>query len=411
MATSRRGGSAAAGKPVPEPHPADEHERLVRALKVGLPPIVILRGEEGWYQSAGVRLAVDAAAAAGMEICRHDAEDPDYDVRRLLDDMSTGALFGGARCVVLKSAERVVVDRALKASAAVREQMLGRLAARAEGLLVLAADKLIVTHALVKAAEQCGGLVIGCRRLWDSPPPWNPDPRQAEPVVWLVRRARERRIDLTPDQAAYVYAATGNDLSALDEQLQRIAAAGAGARGNMALSEVVGWESGASPYDIAEHMLAGRAPRAVGGLETLYRGGAAQRDGSRVLDTAGISIQLASAISAKLRETLAGAREVAGGLDPTAAAAAAGVKGPPQAMAAFTQRVVLRPPHEWLRMIEELAVVERRTRTSAGADGNDFVHLALRWRLEERAAPREALPRRASPYRGHSYRGPSARGR
>jgi len=402
MAASRRaggprGGATSDGKAaVRDPHPADEHDRLVRALRAGLPPIVILRGEEGWYQSSGVRLVVEAAAATGMEICRHDAEDPDYDVRRLLDDLSTGALFGGARCVVLKNAERVVVDRASKASAPVREQLLGRLAARAEGLLVLAADKLIASHALVKAAEECGGLVIGCRRLWDSPPPWNPDPRLAEPVQWLVRRARERRIDLTTEQASYVYAATGNDLAALDGQLQRIEASG-----GAALNEVVGWESGASPYDVAEHLLAGRAERAVGGLETLYRGGAAQRDGSRVFDAAGITIQLASAVSAKLRETLAGARGVAAGLDAAAAAAAAGVKGPPQAMAAFAQRLGLRPLPDWGRMLEELALVERRSRTGAGADVNDFVHLALRWRLDERVAPRGgAAPRGAPRTRG-----------
>jgi hypothetical protein len=143
--------------------------------------------------------------------------------------------------------------------------------------------------------------------------------------------------------------------------------------------------------------VAGRAARAVGGLETLYRGGAAQRDGSRVLDTAGITIQLANAVSAKLRETLAGAREVARGLAPAAAAGAAGVKGPPQALAEFAQRVVLRPPEAWARMVEELAQVERRTRTSAGADVNEFVHLALRWRLEERAAPRGASAPRLRP--------------
>jgi DNA polymerase III delta subunit len=273
----------------------------------------------------------------------------------------------------------------------VREQLLARIDARAEGLRVLAANKLFATHGLVKAAEE-HGLVIGCRRLWDSPPPWNPDPRQAEPVVWLLRRARERRVDLTPDQASYVYAATGNDLAALDEQLQRIAATG-----GAGLREVVGWESGASPYDVAEHLVAGRAARAVGGLETLYRGGAAQRDGSRVLDTAGITIQLANAVSAELRETLAGAREVARGLAPAAAAGAAGVKGPPQALAEFAQRVVLRPPEAWARMVEELAQVERRTRTSAGADVNEFVHLALRWRLEERAAPRGASAPRFRP--------------
>lgn len=366
-----------------EPHPGEEHQRLVEGLRRGLPPIVVLRGEESWYRGRGLRLVVEAATAAGLEVCRHDADDPDYDVRRLLDDLSTGALFGGARCVALSGAEKVVVDRARKAAPLVREAMLARLEKKAEGLLVLVAEKLAANHALVTAAERAGGLVIGCRRLWDNPPPWNPDPRLAEPVQWLVARARERGAALTPDQAAYVVAATGNDLAALDEQLGRLAAAG-----GASLREVVGWEAGASPYDLAEHMVLGRAARAVAGLETLFRGGAAQRDGSRVLDEASVAIQLAAALSAKLREAAAGARAVARGVDARAAAGAAGVKGPPQAIAAFEQRLAARPRDAWERMLDDLAVVERRTRTSSGADAADFVHLALRWRLEPTAARR-----------------------
>jgi len=385
-AAPRRGGARAARggarKPAAErdAHPAAECERLAQGLKNGLPPIVILRGEEAWYQGRGLGLVLQTAHAAGMEVCRHDAQDPDYEPRRLLDDLATGALFGGARCVVLQSAERVVVERASKASPAVREAMLARLAARAEGTLVLVADKLTSTHALVKAAVEAGGLIIGCRRLWDSPPPWNPDPRLAEVVQWLSARAREREVRLTPDQAAYVVAATGNDLAALDEQLQRLRAGG-----GASLHEVVGWESGASPYDVAEHMLLGRAPRALAGIETLFRGGAAQRDGSRVLDSAGITMQLAGALSAKLRESVVGARAIAGGVDPGQAAAAAGVQGPPQALTAFRQRMIARDLDTWTRMLHELAVVERRARTSAGTDATEFAHLALRWRLEANA--------------------------
>ncbi|MEZ6016635.1 MAG: hypothetical protein R3F49_16070 [Planctomycetota bacterium] len=375
---ARRGGGGGGGGSGREPHPGEEFARLTAALRLGLPSIVILRGEERWYQARAVRLLVDAAQAAGMEVCRHDAQDPDYNVGALMDDLSTGALFGGARCVVLQSAERVVVERASKASSAVREALLARVTARMEGLIVLAADKLIVTHALVKAAQEHGGLVIGCRRLWDSPPPWNPDPRLAEPVQWLVARARERKLDLAPDQAAYVVAATGNDLAALDEQLQRIVSSG-----GAALREVVGWEAGASPYDVAEHMLMGRAPRALAGIETLFRGGASQRDGTKVLDVASITIQLAAGLSAKLREALAGARAVAAGLDGRAAAAAAGVKGPPQAVQAFEQRLAARDAAAWAQMLDDLAQLERRSRTGAGADATDFAQLAVRWRAAD----------------------------
>lgn len=407
MATSRRAsggrGSATRGSGARgagarsgggrEPHPGDELKRLAVALRAGLPPIVVFRGEERWYRERGLRLVLDVAQARDMEVCRHDALDPDYDLPKLLDDLSTGVLFGGARCVVLHSAERVVVDRATKSSPAVREAMLARLAARAEGTLVLSADKLIATHALIKATGEAGGLVIGCRRLWESPPPWNPDPRQAELVQWFVGRARERNVTLAPDQAAYVVAATGNDLSALDEQLQRIAASG-----GAALRDVVGWEVGASPYDVAEQMLLGRAARALAGVETLYRGGASQRDGSRSLDEASITIQLATALSAKLREALAGARACAAGAEVREAAALAGVKGPPQAIQAFEQRVALRDEGAWSRMLDQLARVERRSRTGVGADANDFAHLALLWRLDERAAgPQRTDSRRGAP--------------
>ena len=53
-----------------------------------------------------------------------------------------------------------------------------------------------------------------CRKLWDSPPPWDPDPRKSELALWVRARSGDLGVCLTPDDAAYVAAATGNDLAA-----------------------------------------------------------------------------------------------------------------------------------------------------------------------------------------------------
>ena len=149
------------------------------------------------------------------------------------------------------------------------------------------------------------------------------------------------------------------------------------------MREVVSWDAGASPFAVAEHLVLGQAERAVAGIETLFHGGASQRDGSRVIDVGGVTAQFASAVSAKIREALAGSRAMEGGVEPRAAAGVAGVKGPPQALQAFERRAKARPSDDWARMLEELGNVERRARSSAGADATDFAHLAIRWRLRQ----------------------------
>src|SRR5207248_9979613 len=117
------------------------------------------------------------------------------------------------------------------------------------------------------------------RRLWDGPPPWDPDPRKSELAQWLGARARERHVALSLDEAAYVVAATGNDLHALDGALDRLAQRAGGS-----IHDLVGWSNGGSPFDAAELLLSGDPGRAVAAIEALFRAGVRATAGDSAVD-------------------------------------------------------------------------------------------------------------------------------
>ena len=170
-------------------------------------------------------------------------------------------------------------------------------------------------------------------------------------------------------------AATGNDLNAIEDRLKGLVG-----RGSEAIQELVTWDSSASVWDVAESLVAGDVRKAAVGIETLFSGGAVQRDGSRTLDQSGIVAQLSTAVSAKLREAVRGAGELEAGRGVSAAAAAAGVRGPKPAVDAFERRMGARAPGAWKPMLEDFARLERRSRSSVQVDATDFMQLALRWR-------------------------------
>lgn len=374
-----RGGSSKKRDPLPE----DALRTLKSGLSKELPPIVILRGEETYFRDRGVSMCMEAAKAAGMEVCRHDAVDPEYSAARLLDDLSTGALFQSARCVVLHNAERVLIERASQYSSSIRDAMKTRLTSKAEGCLVLSMSKLLATNTLAKAAAAAGGEMVGCRRLYDSPPPWDPDPRKAELVQWCAARAKDLKIKIDLNEAAYIVAATGNDLASLDDQLKGLVG-----RGKEAIQELVAWDATASPYEVAEHIACGDLKRSLVGLETLFSGGASQRDGSRTIDVAGIVAQLSAAISAKIREAARVAESVQAGLPPQRAAERSGIKGSPKMIEDFMSRFQTRAPQDWAPMLDEFGELERRSRSNVTVDVTDFAQFALRWRRRKAPARR-----------------------
>jgi hypothetical protein len=251
------------------------------------------------------------------------------------------------------------------------------------GSVVIEAESLRADHAVTKSVIERGGVVVSCRRLWDSPPPWDPDPRKAELVQWLVARARERKIALDAADAVYVAQATGNDLAALDAALDRVAE-----RESRGVREVVGWTSASSPFQVAEDLARGDVERALAGIEALFRVGFEDRDGSRELDKNAVLAVLFASLRSKLRQSLCAALSLARGADFATAAVEAGVQTTPRALDEFQKRLAVRDARAWRLMLEDLTTLEQRARSGGTVDANDVAALCLRWRVARSAAVR-----------------------
>lgn len=350
--------------------------RLEGALAKG--PIArayALRGEERYFRERGVAALRAKAEAAGHELCLHDAEGrdaSDFSLARLIDDLSGGGLFAPKRFVLVRNPGELLKKVDGEDSALVRAALAFLASPEDVGTLVLSDSSLRADHALVKALVARGGLAPSFRKLWETPPPWKPDPLGAELVQWVMVRGQELGLRLTGEQAVYVAAATGNDLAAIDDQLETLK--GGGGRDLRAL---VAWTTGGSPWSVADHLLAGDLPRALSGLEVLFRGGFQEKSGKRLLDPAGIASLLLGALtrgaSAALAERM---NPGSGGNSPGEKAARA--------------RAELRSVEDWHRLLEEVAALERRSKTGGSATLDDFARLALAWSRSGPPRPKAA---------------------
>jgi DNA polymerase III delta subunit len=343
----------------------------------------LVRGEERYFRESAIACLTAAARDRGFETSRHDARDPDFDAGLLLDDLSAAPMFAPARLILVRSASALLKKEGRDASAVEKGLLAFLRNTTPSGALVVEAESLRADHALSKAVIERGGIVVNCRRLWETPPPWGPDPRKAEVVQWLVARARDRKIALDPAEAVYVVQATGNDLSALESALDRVAE-----RRARGIKEVVRWTSSASPFQIAEELCRGDAPRALAGIENLFRAGFEDRDGSREIDPNALLAVLLGSLRSKLRQTLSGALALERGLDLAHAARSAGVAPNPRGLGEFEARLALRPARAWRAMLDDVTNLERRVRTSGRVDASDLAVLCLRWKTAARGGAR-----------------------
>jgi len=200
---------------------------------------------------------------------------------------------------------------------------------------------------------------------------------QAELVRWTQRRSQELGLRLTAEQALYVSAATGNDLAALDDQLAVLRAGGA-----QSLRTRVAWTAGGTPWNVADQILEGDLPRALSGVEALFRGGFQDKQGKRLLDPTALAMLLLGALQ----------RGASGALD-LVRPGGRGPQGSPQMRAAAEERARRRSANGWRGLLEDAGELERALKTGSALDANDFARLALRWSLAP-AARRTAEGRR-----------------
>jgi DNA polymerase III delta subunit len=375
-----------------EADPATQLRGLEAALRQGdLPRVALLRGEEQYFVERGLALLIAAAEQDGEELCRHDARDPEFRLSSLLDDLGGSSLFSAARCVVVRGADDIVKKVAeagagAKSSATIQSPFtttaLAFLASSSAGHLFVTARKLRADHAFSKAIKKASGLQFSARKLYDSPPPWDPDPRKSELAQWVRARAGELEVRLAADDAAFLAAATGNDLPAIDMALEKVRLAG-----SQGLAAVVGWQSGGSPWKVADDLLGGDLGRGVGGVESLFRGGfRSDRDGKTLMDRGGLVAMLLVALRGKARKALVASRAMARGKSLDEAADEAGVSRQKMARTALQSDLRLRTWNLWQAALADISELEFQSRSRGVVDAADFARLALRWQTDPTAA-------------------------
>lgn len=363
-----------------EPHPEDELAALESALEKGrIAPGYVLRGPEPYFRERGIAALRRAATERGMEPCAHDLKDPDFEPARLFDDLGGAGLFAAERLVVVRHPGALLKKQGSH-DATLTRAIVG-FVERGAGTVVVAADTLRADHKVARAIQKAGGALVSCRRLWDSPPPWKPgaDLSDSELCHWLAGRAQRIGLKLQRQQAALLCASYGNDPGALETELEKLRASGPDALA------ALGLEGTATPFKIADDLIGGRAGAALFGVETLFKGGFQQDGGRRERNPVALGTMLCAAISKNVRQALAGAEAVARGADVQAAARAAGVSGAPMAQRTFEARLSARTFDEWRRLFDDALELERRAKSGARLDVNDFARVALRWRVRRQA--------------------------
>jgi DNA polymerase III delta subunit len=361
--------------------PPQQLADLARSVKKGLARLVVLRGEERWFIEEALKLITAKAQDGGLELSRHDANDPEFNGALLMDDLVASPLFATERLVVARNVEDLLKKSGKDHSALTRAVTAAVQDESRGGCVVVTCRKLRADHALCKLAKELGAPVLELRKLWDSPPPWRAgDPTEAETVQWLLARARERKLRLDPRDAVYICAAVGNDLFALDTALEKLRHGG-----GKAVRELVGWDSSAAPWGAADKLLDGQLGPALAAVEALYRGGMDdERTGRRNVDPRALSAILGATLRNRLRELARGARAIKGGGNASDAVRAAGVKGAPTTVQAFSSRVEKRSAADWEGMLADFLDMEAKSRAGGGAvlDADALFRFALRWRIE-----------------------------
>ncbi len=363
-----------------EADPPTQLRGLIEELERGpLPRAVLLRGEERYFIDQALDALLAKAKETSLEVCKHDVADPEFVAANLLDDLGANPMFASARFILVRNADTtrvgqssIMTKQGTKNSPFTRA-VTSFVESDREGALVITGRSIRADHAIAKAIKAQSLPVLSLRSLFDTPPPWAPDPRKSELALWVGTRSRQLGLRLSPDDCAYIAGATGNDLAAIDTQLEKVRVGG-----GQTVRDSVQWQSGGTPWKAADDLLGGQLARGLASLESLYSAGFhSSRDGKTEVSVGALGGMLMGTLRSKARQAALVSRAVSQGASMAQAAAEAGVKGKP-AMDSLGTLLKVRSAPAWERFYREILELERRSRSGPEVDVNDFVALALR---------------------------------
>lgn len=265
------------------PKPVDALDYLANPAKHPAAGVCVLFGDESFLKRQVLAVLKDQVLSGDdADFSVTAFAGPDAAWRDIADALSTRALFGGGRHVV-------VVDEAdefVSGNRPALEQYVAR--PGTSSLLVLDAKLWPATTRLYKALAE-NGLQIECR----FPPP-------ARLLKWLAGRSRDpHRALLDPAAAELLAESVESDLGLFDQELAKLASL-AGVDGTitavMVRDAVGGWRA-KTAWEMLDAALAGETGTALRQLDHLLLGGE-------------VPIALLAQISASLRRFAAAARLV-----------------------------------------------------------------------------------------------------
>jgi DNA polymerase-3 subunit delta len=352
----------------PPPVPALEFLERVRR---GPPPrAVVLAGEESFLASEGVdavRRALFPEGDPGGAVVDLDASLPDESDRAAaaIDELRTASLFGGGKLVVVRNPEAIGKERRAAAAEPSAddggegddepEEATAEKPARAGGprqpspiteLVKQAASApegstlVLVTQKPVKgkgsvsaeAITRAGAVLVDCRRLYDTLPPWSRggSPADTEVARWAVRRAKEAHGKrLGPDAAALLVERLGSNLSAAAQALETLAAY-VGAKEAIGAPDVallVGESRDEPAWAFADAVLDRDLGRALGFLDHAFSQGFEDMRGRSVVRPEAIFPMLSATLHSAYRRLLLASEALARREDVASVPALASLPG------------------------------------------------------------------------------------
>jgi DNA polymerase-3 subunit delta len=227
--------------------------------------VCVLFGDEPFLKSQ-VQRELRRAVLGEDDVPFATFEGEQAQMRDLLDELSTVALFGGGgkRLVVVEEADKFVT---------LNREDLQKYVARpkANGVLLLTVDSWPANTKLFKAVN-ASGLAIECR----VPEKKAKVPDEGRLVKWLTVRARqEHEVTLPADAARLLLELVGPEFGLLDQELAKLALfAGVGGKITPDLVRDVagGWRV-KSAWDLADAAAEGNAAEALAQLDRILQSG------------------------------------------------------------------------------------------------------------------------------------------
>ena len=224
-------------------------------------PVCVLFGEETYLKHLAFRQVRDQTLSqedAEFSLNRFDGTSKDLKFSTVLEEVSTTAMFGGGkRLVVIDDADKFVTNN--------REPLEKYCEKPSKtGILMLLVSSFPATTKLFKKVD-AAGLLIDCSPL-----------KEKEISGWVVRWAKQRhKITVTKDAAELLVTLVGTELGLLDQELAKLALTDS-TQGkidaNLVESSVGTWRT-KTTFEMLDLALDGKTAEAIRQLDNLFLSG------------------------------------------------------------------------------------------------------------------------------------------